>query len=135
MLIAAMMGAVAFQKGLGACHSLAHPLSSQCGLHHGLANALCLPAVVGFNLQDPATRPRYAEVTRLLGGEAKAEACPRALADLRAALGLPGGLREAGVGEEQLDALADEAIEDGCHTLNPRPCSRDDLLSLYRASL
>src|SRR5262249_19812397 len=43
MLKSAMMGAVAFQKGLGACHSLAHPLSSECGLHHGLANALCLP--------------------------------------------------------------------------------------------
>jgi alcohol dehydrogenase class IV len=135
MLVAAMMGAVAFQKGLGACHSLAHPLSSQCGLHHGLANALCLPAVVGFNLQEPSTRARYAEVARLLTGEAKAEACPRALADLRAALGLPAGLGAAGVGEEQLEALADEAIEDGCHALNPRPCSRDELLAMYRASM
>src|SRR5262249_23052566 len=45
MMKAAMMGAVAFQKGLGACHSLAHPLSSEKGMHHGLANALCLPAV------------------------------------------------------------------------------------------
>src|SRR4030095_231860 len=49
MMKAAMMGAVAFQKGLGACHSLAHPLSSEGGLHHGLANALVLPAVIDFN--------------------------------------------------------------------------------------
>src|SRR3712207_8865573 len=56
MLKAAMMGAVAFQKGLGACHSLAHPLSSECGLHHGLANALCLPAVVEFNEAHARTR-------------------------------------------------------------------------------
>src|SRR5580658_5742312 len=49
MMKAAMMGAVSFQKGLGACHSLAHPLSSEKGLHHGLANALCLPAVVDWN--------------------------------------------------------------------------------------
>src|SRR4030095_16102132 len=58
MMKAAMMGAVAFQKGLGACHSLAHPLSSECGLHHGLANALCLPAVVEFN--EAAVSERYA---------------------------------------------------------------------------
>ncbi|MBW2547080.1 MAG: iron-containing alcohol dehydrogenase, partial [Deltaproteobacteria bacterium] len=49
MLKAAMMGAVAFQKGLGACHSLAHPLSAELGMHHGLANAICLPAVLDFN--------------------------------------------------------------------------------------
>jgi len=49
MLKAAAFGAVAFQKGLGACHSLAHPLSAEFDTHHGLANALCLPAVLDFN--------------------------------------------------------------------------------------
>ncbi|MDH5676961.1 MAG: iron-containing alcohol dehydrogenase, partial [Myxococcales bacterium] len=48
MLEAATLGAVAFQKGLGACHSLAHPLSTETGMHHGLANALCLPAVIDY---------------------------------------------------------------------------------------
>jgi alcohol dehydrogenase class IV len=133
MLKAAMMGAVAFQKGLGACHSLAHPLSSVCGLHHGLANALCLPAVVRFNLT--AARDKYAEVARRLVGEADADRCADALADLRARLGLPAGLRAAGVDEGKLEHLADEAILDGCHTYNPRPCTRADLLELYRASL
>ncbi len=51
MLVAAAMGAIAFQKDLGATHSLAHPLSTLCGLHHGTANALCLPAVMKFNAQ------------------------------------------------------------------------------------
>src|SRR6185295_6096159 len=49
MLVAAAMGAVAFQKDLGAAHSLAHPLSSLCGIHHGTANALVLPETMAFN--------------------------------------------------------------------------------------
>lgn len=133
MMKAAMMGAVAFQKGLGACHSLAHPLSSECGLHHGLANALCLPAVVDFN--EEAVLTRVLHVGLLLGGEAERGGCSRALRKLRAALGLPAGLAERGVEEQQLPALADKAFEDGCHQQNPRPCTRDDLLTLYRASL
>jgi alcohol dehydrogenase class IV len=139
MLKAAMMGAVAFQKGLGACHSLAHPLSSQLGLHHGLANALCLPAVVRFNLACPksgaALAERYAEVARLLGPTPEASACADALEALRERVGLPGGLGEAGVREEHIARLADEAAEDACHTLNPRPCTRADMIALYRASL
>jgi 4-hydroxybutyrate dehydrogenase len=133
MLKAAMMGAVAFQKGLGACHSLAHPLSSVCGLHHGLANALCLPEVVRFNL--PVARDKYAEVARRLTGAADADRCADALAELRARLGLPGGLKAAGVDEGKLDVLADEAVHDGCHTYNPRKCTRADLHALYKACL
>lgn len=133
MMKAAMMGAVAFQKGLGACHSLAHPLSSECGLHHGLANALCLPPVVDFN--EEAVPDRVLHVGLLLGGEPVPGACSAALRELRASLGLPAGLAEVGVQEEQLPALADKAFEDGCHRGNPRDCTRDELLALYRASL
>ncbi len=132
MMKAAMMGAVAFQKGLGACHSLAHPLSSECGLHHGLANALCLPAVMDFN--EEAVPERVLHVALLLGGEAERGSCSQALRELRAAIGLPSGLGEAGVRKEQLEKLADKAFADACHQSNPRPCSRDDLLALYRAS-
>ncbi len=82
------MGAVAFQKGLGACHSLAHPLSSEKGLHHGLANALCLPAVVDFNEtrgdREARTRARY-----LLDRDAKT--CGEAVRTLRRRVGLPTG--------------------------------------------
>lgn len=131
MMKAAMMGAVAFQKGLGACHSLAHPLSSEFGLHHGLANALCLPAVVAFNA-DAAAGP-YAEVARHFG--VPRAALPDAIATWRAKLGLPGGLSAVGIGEAHLDRLADLAIEDACHQSNPRPCDRTVLRELYRQSL
>lgn len=132
MMKAAMMGAVAFQKGLGACHSLAHPLSSEHGMHHGLANALGLPAVVDFN--SGVAGDRLAEVSRILGGEPSAQGCAAALRELRARLGLPSGLGAAGIPRASLPKLADLAFQDACHTLNPRPCTRDDLLALYEAS-
>ena len=127
MMKAAMMGAVSFQKGLGACHSLAHPLSALCDLHHGLANAVCLPEVARFNLE--AARDRYAEIAAIFGKED----CPAALASLRARIGLPSSLREAGLSDPPFDQLAEEAFADGCHTQNPRPCTQADLLALYRA--
>lgn len=132
MMKAAMMGAVAFQKGLGACHSLAHPLSSEHGMHHGLANALCLPAVVEYN--GGAAGERLAEVSRIFGGEGSAQGCAAVLRELRARLGLPAGLGAAGIPRGSLPKLADLAFQDACHTLNPRPCTRDDLLALYEAS-
>lgn len=133
MMKAAMMGAVAFQKGLGACHSLAHPLSSDCGLHHGLANALCLPAVLDFN--ESAVLERVMHVALLLGGTADQGGCSAAVRELRRRIGLPEGLAATGVRAEQLSALADKAIDDACHRENPRPCTRDDLLTLYQASM
>lgn len=137
MLKAACFGAVAFQKGLGACHSLAHPLSAEAGMHHGLANALCLPAVVDFNRTVvPGRLSRVAQLLGARGSDAETLAfeCSGALRVLREALGLPGTLKECGITEDMLDRLATLAFEDGCHLENPRKCSREDLLSLYRAS-
>ena len=130
MMKAAMMGAIAFQKGLGACHSLAHPLSSEHGLHHGLVNALCLPAVVAFNAS--AVPERVRRVGTLLGNE---QDCVQAVAALRARVGINGGLAGSGIREEHLPPLAKKALEDACHRSNPRPCTEADLLELYRASL
>jgi 4-hydroxybutyrate dehydrogenase len=131
MMKAATMGAVAFQKGLGACHSLAHPLSSEKGIHHGLANALCLPAVVEFNeevIADKLERMRgiLDPKSKTLGG---------ALRELRARLGLPDGLGREGVTRPDIPKLADKAFEDACHRGNPRPTTRADLARLYEASL
>ena len=131
MMKAAMMGAVAFQKGLGACHSLAHPLSSEKGLHHGLANALCLPAVVDFN--ESAVPAKLERIRAILTPDAKT--CGEGLRSLRKRVGLPDGLRAEGVTEADVAKLADKAIEDACHRSNPRPVTRDDLASLYRRSL
>src|SRR5215471_1456746 len=133
MMKAAMMGAVAFQKGLGACHSLAHPLSNVCALHHGLANALCLPAVVEWNAQ--VATGRLASAARALGGEPSAAGLSGMLRALRAEIGLPDSLSAAGVRREQLSTLADGAIADACHRLNPQPCTRADLLRLYEQSM
>ena len=131
MMKAAMMGAVAFQKGLGACHSLAHPLSSEKGMHHGLANALCLPAVVEHN--ESVIPERLDRVRRTL--DDKAKSAKEAVAALRAKLGLPGGLAAEGVTKADIPKLADKAFEDACHRSNPKPVTRDDLARLYELSL
>lgn len=138
MLKASMMGAVAFQKGLGACHSLAHPLGAELNMHHGLANALCLPAVLDFN--RTAVTMRIARIARILGVkgtdvETLAFECSGKVRALRHELGIPSGLGEAGVEESQLPELAALAQADACHQLNPRPCTKDDMLALYRASM
>lgn len=138
MLKGSMMGAVAFQKGLGACHALSHPLGAELGMHHGLANALCLPSVLDFN--RAAATKRIARVARILGVkgndlETLAFECSGAVRALRKEIGLPNGLADAGVTEEQLPALAPLAQADATHALNPRACTKDDMLALYRASM
>jgi 4-hydroxybutyrate dehydrogenase len=138
MLEAAAMGAVAFQKGLGACHSLAHPLSAELGMHHGLANALCLPAVLDFN--RGAIPNKIARIARILGVRGDDEEtltfeCSGAIRAVRRKVGLPEGLAAAKVDEPLLPQLAGLAFADGCHQLNPRPCTVEDMLALYRASM
>ncbi|MBI1788092.1 MAG: iron-containing alcohol dehydrogenase [Acidobacteria bacterium] len=128
MMMASMMGALAFQKGLGATHSLAHPLSSDCGMHHGTANAVLLPVVLEYNQSEAAER--LAELAAEFGGGGVAER----VRELNRRAGIRPRLRDYGVSEEALPKLADKAIQDGCHQLNPRPCTREDLLALYRAA-
>jgi 4-hydroxybutyrate dehydrogenase len=138
MMMAAIMGATAFQKGLGATHSLAHPLSSIAGLHHGLANALLLPTVLRFN--RPVAEPRMAALARAAGlildtdPVSGARTLINAVETLNQDLGLPRRLRDVGIVEQQLPVMAALAIQDGCHLLNPRPCTEADLLALYRES-
>ncbi len=136
MLAAAAMGAVAFQKDLGVAHALAHPLSSLCGIHHGTANALVLPATMRFN---SARKPGlYRRVGVSCGLDCllmpPAEADRMTIMFLMAflkRLGLADGLRVRGVKAELLDPLADMAFADPCHTTNPVPVTRDDLRRLY----
>ena len=131
MMKAAMMGAVAFQKGLGVCHSLAHPLSSEKNLHHGLANALCLPAVCDFN--NAAVPDRIERVRRSV--DLQSTSLSNALRALREKLGLPSGLAAEGIQRSDIPKLADKAMQDACHTLNPRPVTREDMVKLYELSL
>jgi len=129
MMMASIMGAIAFQKGLGAVHSLAHPLSSDCGMHHGTSNAVLLPVVLEFN--RAAVSGRLAELAAQFGSGDIVEQ----VRDLNRRLDIAPRLRDYGVTEGALPDLADKAFADGCHQLNPRPCTREDLLALYRAAL
>ena len=136
MLVAAAMGAVAFQKDLGVVHSLAHPLSTICHLHHGLANALCLVAGMKFCAsRKPGLYRRVGiacglEVMKL--DESKADRATIAfVSDFLAGLGLNTKLREHGVSPDQLDALVAQAFDDPCHKTNAVPVTRDDLRNLY----
>jgi len=139
MQVAATMGAIAFQKDLGAAHSLAHPLSTEFGLNHGLANALCLPAVMRFNLA-PA-EAHYARLAAMFGAPThqmrQDEAAARAVVEVEAfidRLGITRGLRHYGVRRESLKGLASKAFEDPCHRTNIRACTQNDLLKLYEES-
>jgi alcohol dehydrogenase class IV len=138
MMVAAMEGAMAFQKGLGACHALAHALTPLSGVHHGLANALVLPAVLEWN--RAAAAPRLARIAVALGeppGPGDAALAARAVERVRALardVGIPAGLRAAGVREEDLPRIAAKALEDASHRTNPRPCREEDLLALARAA-
>ena len=133
MLVAAAMGAVSFQKDLGAAHSLSHPLSSEFGIQHGLANAVALPAVVRFNgAQDSA---QYARVAGALGCSESPDDPASWVVDFidefNRSIGITQRLRDLKVPREKLPELAAKAIEDGCHLSNPRQCTETDMLQLY----
>jgi alcohol dehydrogenase class IV len=130
MLAAAMMGAIAFQKGLGVCHSLAHALSQICETHHGLANGVLLPAAMRFNLKE--VPGRMAALARAAGlDEETGGAFIQWIEELKIRIGIPAKLSDINVLESQLDALSDAAIVDACHHCNPRSCSRDQLRAIY----
>lgn len=136
MLVAAAMGAVAFQKDLGVVHSLAHPLSAICGMHHGLANALCLVAGMKF---CAARKPGiYRRVGIACGLELQKCSATDAdqttiafLADFLAKLGLNTRLCDHGAKPEQLDALVAQAVDDPCHKTNVVPVTAADFRQLY----
>jgi alcohol dehydrogenase class IV len=134
MMIGSLMGAVAFQKGLGVVHSLAHPMSSLLDTHHGLANAVNLPYGMRFNI--PGCEEKFRHIARAMEmpGE-DGEAVVSRLFELNKELGLPLRLRDVGVREEHLDVLADLAFADFCHPNNPKPVSREDFYSLYKEAL
>jgi alcohol dehydrogenase class IV len=138
MMAAAMQGAMAFQKGLGASHALAHALSPISHLHHGLANAIVLPAVMEFN--RTVSIGRLARVAVAMGDTSQASdevlagnAIDR-VRKLNATIGIPARLRDVGVQEKDLPRIAAKAFEDASHQSNPRKCSEADLLAMVRES-
>ena len=134
MLIASLMGAVAFQKGLGVVHSMAHPLSSLLDTHHGLANAVNIPYGMEFNIEG--FENKFRRIARTL--ELKEEsggAVVNYLFDLNSKINIPHKLHDIGVKPEHIETLADLAIADFAHPNNPKPVTREDFRNLYSKAL
>ena len=137
MMSASMQGAMAFQKGLGAVHSLSHSLGGvNPRLHHGTLNAMFLPAVVRFNAQAASVqKDRRLERMASAMGLASATDIPDAIRDMSARLGLPTGLAAMGVTEDQFDAIIQGAMADHCHKTNPRVATPEEYRAMLRESL
>ncbi|MEM9266460.1 MAG: iron-containing alcohol dehydrogenase [Cyanobacteria bacterium P01_F01_bin.13] len=134
MLNASMMGAIAFQKGLGVTHSCAHALSTVCDTHHGLANGIMLPAAMRFNLD--AEPEKFLRMARVVKPNAHiGQELIDWIADLSESIGIPTSLKALGVSTETVDKLVSVAINDVCHPLNPRPVTKDDFYAIYQDAL
>jgi len=134
MLIASLMGAVAFQKGLGVVHSLAHPLSSLLDTHHGLANAINIPYGMEFNIEGFDSK--FKQIAKALQlHQESGEAVVRYLFELNEKINIPRTLGSIGVKQEHIETLSDLAIADFAHPNNPKPVSREDFKKLYLKAL
>lgn len=134
MLLGSMMGAIAFQKGLGVVHSLAHPLSSLLDTHHGLANAVNLPFGLAFNVEG--FEPKFARIANALGiKDGTGQDVINFITALNRKIGIPSALKQIGVREDHIETLADLAFADFAHPNNPKPVSREDFKQLYLQAL
>ena len=133
MMMASLMGAIAFQKDLGAVHSCAHALGTVVDMHHGLANGIMIDHVMRFNAE--AAQARMAELARVCGAGSSADDFVGWLTRLKARIGIPARLGASGVSAAHLPRLVEVAIADTCHRTNPRPCSGADFERIFTAAL
>ena len=137
MAVAQYVAGMAFSNvGLGVVHGMAHPMGSLFDIPHGVANALLLPTVMEFN--KPVCIDKYVEIAKAMDvykeGMTKAEAAQAACDAVRALaieVGIPQHLSELGISVDDIEALADQAIEDVCTPGNPRKVTRADIVALY----
>ncbi|MEO8506817.1 MAG: iron-containing alcohol dehydrogenase [Betaproteobacteria bacterium] len=144
MLMSSMMGAIAFQKDLGAVHSCAHALSTAIDMHHGLANGIMIDHVMRFNL--PAATNKMAELAHVArvpnGDTGSAEARGRAfiawLTGLKATIGIPALLADYCVprplARADIPRLVEIAVADICHQTNPRKCTAADFEKIFASA-
>jgi alcohol dehydrogenase class IV len=139
MLIAANIAGLAFNStGVGLVHAMAHVVGARHGVHHGTANAICLPHVIRFNADELGSCYRdVAEAlgvdARDLGDEMAGEAAAQAVAQLNTRIGLPPRLRDVGVPEGDLDACAEGSLSDGAIVYNGKFAADKDLvLGVYK---
>lgn len=140
-----LAGAAFSNAGLGLCHSMAHAMGAQFHIPHGRANAILLPVVMSFNAGCETTltpvATRCAELASLIGMGAtsmrqSALNLIHMVRRLQQRMGVPQCIKDAGVSAEDfeaaLDAMADAALADRCTATNPKPCTKEDIIELYR---
>ena len=132
MLMASAMGAIAFQKGLGLNHSIAHALGVFYDMHHGLANAVVLTEVMRYNLSKESIRKKYASLGDIFGVENDAEAVIGAIEKWLESLEMNKKLSELGVGADKIEAMEEYALEDPCCPLNPKKVKKGDVISILK---
>jgi alcohol dehydrogenase class IV len=134
MLAAASMGSTAFQKGLGAIHSLSHPVNAQFNVHHGLSNAIFMPYVLTFNKKEISER--IISICDYLGLEKSFDSFIKWVMDLRKEFNIPHKLSEI-IDEEKinLDKLSEMAFNDPSTGGNPRKLTKEDMKIMYQHSI
>ena len=133
MMSAAAMGAVSFQKGLGAIHALSHPVGALYDTHHGTTNAVVMPTVLAFNRR--AIDEKIVALAAYIGIGGGFDGFLNFVLSLRADVGIPDKLHDLGVGTERIDEMAAMAIEDPTAPGNPVPLTLDDAKALYEGSI
>ncbi len=133
MMMSSMLGAVAFQKDLGAVHACAHALGTVLDLHHGLANGIMLDHVMRFNAS--AAPEKLTELARVAGAGNSPEEFIAWLTRLKIELGIPARLSEVGAKSEHVASLVKIALNDTCHRTNPRTCTSGDFERLFTEAM
>ena len=134
MLAAASMGSTAFQKGLGAIHSLSHPINAQFNVHHGLSNAIFMPYVLTFNKSEISKR--IISICGYLGLEKSFDCFLKWIIDIRKEFNIPHKLSDV-VDEEKMDLnkLSEMAFNDPSTGGNPKKLTKEDMKIMYQHSI
>lgn len=130
MMMSSMMGAIAFQKGLGLTHSCAHALGTVADYHHGMANGVMIDFALKHNIKAVPERFKALAMTAGLK-EHTGEAFIQWLGEIKKQCGIPRNLTEAGISKDKLDRLVQVAFEDSCHQNNPCPVSKEDFRKIF----
>jgi hypothetical protein len=133
MMMSSMMGAIAFQKDLGAVHSCAHALGTVCDLHHGLANALMIDTVLAWNAG--AVPAKFDELAHVVGVQGGARGFLAWLRDLKKTIGIAPNLSTVGVKKDAIPRLVEVAVADICHQTNPQPVTAKDFERLFAEAM
>ena len=133
MMSAAAMGAIAFQKGLGAIHALSHPVGATFNTHHGTTNAVFMPAVLDFNA--PAIRGRFDRAAAYLGIEGGFAGFRSFVGDFNDSLGIPRRLSEMGVAADRMDELVKGTLADPSCGSNPIELNAENVKQLLEACI